>query len=219
MNINSKLNLNVEIKPVDNCVAVYVDGERVDNVPTNVANKIINQAIRKVNVLVGDYVSAALGFVSELTIPSNIVEIGDDLLKGNGKLKKLVLSIGDTCVVGKRAFSGTGIKELVVPGSMQVVSNELFKACTQLEKVVFKEGVRVIQDSAFYGCIGLKSIEFPSTLEQVGYSFIHCPKLTKVEVPSTAQIGEEQNGKTLPAFDKGVEVKRVDYTTDPAFQV
>jgi hypothetical protein len=71
-------------------------------------------------------------------------------------------------LIGRRAFSGTGVKQLVIPASVEVIGKECFCDCGALREVVFEKGSKLkeIGSQAFDSEDGrLGKLEIPPKCE------------------------------------------------------
>lgn len=106
---------------------------------------------------------------TDITIPNDIIEIGNGAFRNCGR-----------------------IKTVTIPNGVKSIGNNAFQYCSHLEKVDFcGESITSIGKSAFYGCINLKSIILPNSVQTIGERiFVGCASLTSIKLP--------ENIKTIP---------------------
>lgn len=93
------------------------------------------------------YAFEDLEFLSDVTLPESLVEIGE------------------------KAFSNTSIRSVVLSSKVKEIKNDAFSACSKLSAIVLNEGLEIIGDKSFEGC-PIASVEIPSTVKLLGkYSF------------------------------------------------
>ena len=111
--------------------------------------------------------------LTELTIPSNITEIG------------------------QRAFAGNALTSIEIPGSVKKIGNYAFAqtpAPKSLKKIVLNEGLESIGADAFDEC-AVKSVVLPSTIQSVHTkAFLASYERDKVKLYSTADVDTLPSG-------------------------
>ena len=119
------------------------------------------ETMRSLNVTSGVLVKCKDGSPS-LSIPSDVVEIGEASFKNCEKLEHIEL--------------GTFVN---------AIGAEAFRGCKSLKEVKFDKNVKRIGESAFRDCISLKEIEIVNDEIEVGErAFENCSMLKEIHLPS-----------------------------------
>lgn len=99
---------------------------------------------------------------ASLTIPDDVVEIGDGAFKNCEKLETIELS-----------------------SSITEIGSESFRGCKRLQTITFGENIKKVGESAFRDCIGLKSITVSNPEVEIGErAFENCARLSEINLPS-----------------------------------
>ena len=132
-----------------------------------------------------------------LTIPSDVVYIGDYAFYGAGYKEKAPLDV-------EEEYLYYGITSLVLPEGIEYVGASAFYAIPSLKNVSLG-GAVILGEKAFYKCESLVSIDFGTSLETIGEkAFYKCESLGEVKLPaSVTEIGNY-------AFYKCTELSSVD---------
>lgn len=100
----------------------------------------------------------AMTDLSEITIPSDVTQIGDYAFYNCRKLESVA-----------------------IPDSVTSIGDWAFGYCTSLTSVVIPDGVTSIDNNAFYGCKSITSIVIPDSVTVVGGSaFTKCSSLVDI---------------------------------------
>ena len=103
---------------------------------------------QKYNVTLGYKMFQNCTSLSDITIGSRVVGIGDSAFENCSALKTVGLPTGLTNI-GKWAF----------------------KDCTSLTSIDLPEGLKTIDPGAFKNCISMESVTFPETLESINSQY------------------------------------------------
>lgn len=159
---------------------------------------------------------------SSITIPSRIyykgkyykvTKIADKALKGNTRLKKLV--IPDTVTeIGTSAFEGcTKLTTATIGKNVTRIGKKAFYNCSSLQKVSIPGKVTEIGEAAFSGCKKLTTVTFGAKVKKIGKkAFYNCSSLKKVTIPAAVtEIGSSafENCKKLTTATIGKNVKKI----------
>ena len=165
-----------------------------------------------------------------VTIPNDVVRIGDEAFSNNKNIKKLVISdkvkeIGDSAFdecrklssikwgknvksVGTCAFSFVAVKKIKLPSSVKSWGSSCFGG-SKVEKVVFSKTMKKIPDGMFYNT-RIKKLIIPGTIKTVGaYAFEGCRKLNKVVFKNGVKTVEENAFYNCGTIDKMIVSKTV----------
>ncbi len=101
---------------------------------------------------------------TSITIPENVVSIGDYAFASCFQLKKIVIG-----------------------NSVKSIGYRAFKDCTALTYVRIGDGIETIEESAFYNCKGLEDITIGKNINFIGqYAFYNCLSLKSVNITDVA---------------------------------
>lgn len=124
--------------------------------------------------IVGGVLKKYVGPAIEITIPDNVLEIGEN------------------------AFSGLKyIQTVTFPKSIRVIAAKAFKDCSSLQSVRIPDDCELVSigESAFYNCKSLKTFRLPKYLKTIEEStFMNCSSLKYVTILDTYEL---QNVKKL----------------------
>ena len=122
---------------------------------------------------------AYFGEGGEVTVPSEVTEIGASAFQNNKTITKVILP-DDVTKIGDYAFNGcTGLASVTLPENLQTIGASAFSGCTALESISLPEGLKTIGGSAFYGCSSMTGgLVIPASVTSVGSSaFYGCSNL------------------------------------------
>lgn len=166
-------------------------------------------------VAIAGFAFANCRFLSEITIPNGICEVG-----GYACLDKESVPSGHTF------FACTSLKKIVFPESVETVHDNIFLGCTSL-RVVDMPGVISLSPYVFgeEPCEKLSSIRFSPNILKMGEAYC-TPKYEKIEIPEHAKVvgcrngipesGEivltEESGDTLGTFDYNPQLRSLTFS-------
>jgi len=108
----------------------------------------------------------------------------------------------------QNATKGKYTKKVIIPDTYEgkpvsTIKSGVFEANLQLEEIVIPESVRIIESRAFYGCEKLTKLDLGSVEEIGEEAFANCSNLQEIVIPSNVkQIGEA-------AFSNCVKLEKV----------
>ena len=148
---------------------------------------------------IGESAFKAAMNVQEIYFPESTTTIGVSVFSENTKLKKV--SIGSNTSSINSIFNSTSVWdfELVINPNNQYYTAEdgilytknketlvrVYKTATNDLKI--DKNVKAIGYRAFYGQKSITEYKVPEGVETISYSFTYCPKLKKIEIPSTVK--------------------------------
>ena len=98
--------------------------------------------------------------VESLIVPSNVVEIDENV-----------------------AFGHTKLDNITFPDSVTTIKNGAFQSCTELTKVNFGKGLKTIEAGAFEHCTHLHTLIIPDNVQAIYQeAFARCFDLTSIEL-------------------------------------
>ncbi|MDD3364991.1 MAG: leucine-rich repeat protein [Syntrophomonas sp.] len=130
--------------------------------------------------------------LTSITIPAEVISIGEGAFSGCTGLTGITLPEGVTSI-GDEAFCGcTGLTSITLPEGVTSIGYETFWGCTGLTSITIPAKVTSIGDEAFSGCTGLTSITLPEGVTSIGnQAFTKCTSLASITLPqSITSIGE-----------------------------
>lgn len=152
--------------------------------------------------------------LSSITIPKNVISIGNSVFGSSPNLKTINLEEGITEIgdnwfyaydsiqtinipntvtrIGKNAFFAmNGLKNVIIPDSVTTIDEGGFIYCSGIENISLSKNLKTIGNSAFYGS-RMSSIDLPNTLTSIGdTAFAGSSNLTQITIPSSVtSIGE-----------------------------
>ncbi len=77
--------------------------------------------------------------IPELSLPESVVEIGDFAFHNCQSLESVKLS-SNLHIIGKEAFSSTGLKSILIPNNVLHIGDKCFDNCWQLSSIKVEEG-------------------------------------------------------------------------------
>lgn len=136
---------------------------------------------------------AGCEYITEVSLPSTLKEIGDEAFEGCISLTSIVIPHG-VDNIPRRAFAGCSDLETInLPSSLSRIEKEAFCDCDELSSLSIPEGVTSIGDRAFYDCDSLKKVVIPSSLREFGNeAFKNCSPLESVTIPEGVTVIPEQ---------------------------
>lgn len=129
--------------------------------------------------------TAYTGSGGDITLPSSITVINDNVFSGNLAITSVTIPESVT-TIGTGAFSGcTNLYAVSVPASVTTLGNSVFSGCSALASVTFNANVGAIPDMTFYGCSSLGGISIPGSVASIGAgAFQNCTLLGTITIPA-----------------------------------
>ena len=148
--------------------------------------------------------------LSDISIPSSVVEIGGSAFTGtkwlndkaasgeivfvngiiidaSGVAGDVVLPEGMTEIPSGLFQENKNITSVHIPASVKTIGSSAFANCTSLTAVTFAEGsqLEIVGEQAFRFCWSLTTIELPDTVVTLDYAaFSNCFGLTEITIPA-----------------------------------
>lgn len=143
---------------------------------------------------IGEYAFSTVP-LNDITIPGNIVSIGNNAFWENWALTKVTIENGVTSI-GNGAFAFCHyLVEVTIPSSVISIGTGAFRGCSNLAKIVVEEDnpyydsredcnaiIRTEDNELIVGC---KNTHIPNNVTSIGYfAFGGCEYLTEVVIPN-----------------------------------
>lgn len=144
--------------------------------------------------------------IRNITIPSNLDEIGEDAFNLCHNLNMVHISdLTAWCNIKFDNMSSnplyyaqnlylndTLVTDLVIPEGVKSINDFAFNRCSCLTEVKIPNSITTIGEYAFRECYNITSVNIPNLITHIGTSaFGRCEKLTSVSIPkSLSVIGE-----------------------------
>lgn len=154
-------------------------------------------------------------YMSAITIPSTVVEIGDLAFSNCNSLPTVSIPTSALTELGEGAFSNCSSLTGVTFGNSipTALSDSLFANCIKLQSVpwVSAHNITSIGNKTFYNCYDLTSVTFPQTLTSIGASAFTCNySLENIEIPTgVTSIGANAFEKCSGLTNVRIDSERV----------
>ncbi len=135
--------------------------------------------------------------ITDITMPDQLVEIGNEAFSGCKNLTTVVLPDSVT-VIGNSAFwECINLESITLSSSLCDLGQAAFYYCSALKEVVLPEGVKQIKDCTFGQCKSLTQLTIPSSVELIGYIFekAFIQKTRRRELPDSIRVIVYPNDK------------------------
>ena len=122
-------------------------------------------------------------YLTSITIPEQITEIGDYAFYGNPTLKTVNFHAGITRI-GMGAFYETLLTRVNIPNPDCEIGNSCFSN-SQVSSITLPQGMKKLGRHVFFYCTNLTSLTLPEGMEEIGMMCFGSCNLTSVNLPST----------------------------------
>lgn len=123
-------------------------------------------------------------YLSEITLPSSLVHIGDNAFMGCYNMTKVDIPEGVTSI-GEGAFHGcTVLSDVQLPESLESLGNIVFGECKSITEIEIPSGVKSIGTDLFFSCESLESVILPAGITSINEGmFVQCLSLRTINIP------------------------------------
>lgn len=144
-------------------------------------------------------------YLTSVTIPDSVKEIGADAFACNYKLTKVTLS-RNLKLIGSDAFINCGLLSITIPSSVtNIVMPAAFGSCYNLRNVVIEEGLGELNTATFDSCYALETIHIPSSITNIiAMPFTRCTNLTSFSVADANPAYKSVSGMILTKNGKAL---------------
>ena len=158
-------NIKIEIS-LDN--VIFPNNKIPDNLfGANAINKsIVKITFPDTITEIGEY-SIYCPELTEITLPSNLITIGNRGLIGCYNLKSLKLP-NSLKTIGELALKECGFASIEIPDSVTSIGKSAFGDCENLVSVKLPNNLETIPNSMFESCGSLNTITIPASIKEIG---------------------------------------------------
>ena len=127
--------------------------------------------------------SSGTTYLTSITIPDQITEIGDYAFYGNPTLTTVNFHAGITRI-GLGAFYDSQLTRVNIPNPECEIGNSCFSN-SQVSSVTLPQGMKKLGRHVFFYCVNLTSLTLPEGMEEIGMMCFSSCNLTSVNLPNT----------------------------------
>lgn len=170
-------NKTAEVAPTEDTTA-YATGRLV--IPSNITYDGENYVVNAI----GDYAFSFCTGITTLTVPTNILRIGNGAFQGCSKINTVLFQVTKVEEIGDAAFEGCEkISSITIPSTLKRLGAWAFAGCTALKVAALPASITYIGKNAFMRCTSLTSANIKANIDAIPDGmFDHCTALTKVVV-------------------------------------
>lgn len=177
---NAKENVTIESGALDDCKSVTWDF-LVDESESPLKFKILTDSTAEVTEK--NSVTGSVTIPSKVIIDGkrySVVSIADEAFKNSKGLTNITIP-SSVVNIGTDAFANSGLTTIELPSSITSIGFGLFLACSDLVSVKIPLSVESIGESAFVDCTSLTNLELSSSVKTIGVmAFYGCKNLDLV---------------------------------------
>ena len=167
----------------DNPYYAYLVSTQGSVTYTMLTNKEKTKIIAAPGAKPTQFSSSGTTYLTSITIPDQITEIGDYAFYGNPTLKTVNFHAGITRI-GMGAFYDTQLTRVSIPNPDCVIGNSCFSN-SQVSSITLPQGMKKLGRHVFFYCTNLTSLTLPEGMEEIGLMCFASCSLTSVNLPST----------------------------------
>lgn len=155
-------------------------------------------------------------FISEILMPSSVIEIEDYAFLGCERLHEILLP-DSISKMGINIFSNCiNLQTVKLPQYIEKIPEGIFNYCKALKNVQIPKNVHTIEGWAFDLCSNLEQIVLPRSIKNIkAFAFNGCKRLREVEFPEGLERIEVSafSGANLEIVNLGQYVNYIEYDT------
>ena len=143
-------------------------------------------------------------YLSEITLPSSLVRIGDNAFMGCYNMTRLYIPEGVTSIGEAAFYSCTILSDVQLPESLESLGNIVFGECKSITEIEIPSGVKSIGTDLFFSCESLESVILPAGIASISEGmFVQCLGLKTINIPSSVTSIEARafNGSGITEID------------------
>lgn len=159
--------------------------------------------------------SGGTTYLTSITIPDQITEIGDYAFYGNPTLKTVNFHSGITRI-GAGAFYETLLTQVRITNPDCEIGNSCFSN-SQVSSISLPQGMKKLGRHVFFYCVNLTSLTLPEGMEEIGLMCFSSCNLTSVNLPSTMVKLDSCSLQDNPF--SSINLKNVKYVGRQAFSM
>ncbi len=114
-----------------------------------------------------------------ITLPTGITEITPFMLQGCSNLTSVDIPQNVT-IIGRAAFSHSGLETIMVPENVVFMENSVFYGCVNLEFAYISTKINYIPEYTFCGCSSFVGITMSPNVEMIGEWAFHNTNFTEL---------------------------------------
>ena len=166
----------------DNPYYAYLASTQGTVTYTMLTNKEKTKIIAAPGAKPTQFSSSGTTYLTSITIPDQITEIGDYAFYGNPTLKTVNFHAGITRI-GMGAFYETLLTRVSIPNPECEIGNSCFSN-SQVSSITLPQGMKKLGRHVFFYCTNLTSLTLPEGMEEIGMMCFSSCNLTTVNLPS-----------------------------------
>lgn len=164
-----------------------VDHDRYGN-SDKITSVVIPEGVKKI----GEYAFLACYNLSNIEIPSSVIEIKSNAFSGTPWIE--VLQQNNEFVIINNILISAGANaagDVTIPSNVVSISPNSFDFSNGITSIKIPNGIKEIEKNTFYYCENLKRIDIPLSVTSIGESsFSGCKSLGEISIPdSVVNIG------------------------------
>lgn len=179
---------------------------------------LVNAAGNRLSAVPGAVVVSSSWFrttyVENITIPTQITEIGDWVFNTNPTIKSITFHSG-LKKIGNSACANMWLTSVTIPSPNIVLGQYLFNGCPNLTTVNLPEGLEILPKGTFMLCEGLRNITLPKTLKEIRSFAFSGTAISAINLPESLELVDSSAFQQAPLTS--IDLKNVKVLGAQAF--